>query len=214
MSFSFLAQVPEASGLGYQLLDTLHISGEQAQLSVMLLVWNVEWYDILWLACSSLLALKTMISIWKIFRLARPLQQEKQLDHILIYTNGKLPTFSFLNMLFWDNSLALDAISQKSVLTHELIHIRQKHSWDLLVVEALKVVFWFNPFLYLYHRALKEQHEYLADASATVDISKQDYQHALVSVLFKNLNPGFVHSFNQSQIKKRIQKMNQLKSIH
>ena len=50
-----------------------------------------------------------------------------------------------------------------TVLSHELAHVRQRHSWDVLLVEVLRVLFWFNPFLVFYKKSLQQVHEYLAD---------------------------------------------------
>jgi len=212
VQFSFQENIGTQSSLSYQILETLYISGTQAESAFTLLVWNLAWYDMIWYLASVFLGIRLLWKVGKILQFSKQFQSEKQQGHTLIYTNGQLPTFSFMGLLFWNNALEMDELSKKSVLAHELIHIKQKHSWDLFFVQFLKVIFWMNPFLYFYHKALKEQHEYIADAAATRHIPKQDYQHALVSVLFKNLNLGFVHNFNQSQIKKRIQKMNQMKT--
>lgn len=210
VKFSF---EPASSGtISYQVLEAIHLGGAQAELAFVLFVWNLEWYDVLWFGVSLWVGIRALMGIWKLIRLSNQLKKEKHEDYIMVFTEGKLPTFSFLNYLFWDNSLQMDETSKASVKAHELIHIRQKHSVDLLFVQVLKVCFWFNPFLYFYAKALKEQHEFIVDATVTKNIALKDYQHALVSVLFKNLNPGFVSSFNQSEIKKRIKKMNQLKT--
>ena len=50
-----------------------------------------------------------------------------------------------------------------TVLSHELAHVRQRHSWDILLVEVLRVFFWFNPVLIFYKKSLQQVHEYLAD---------------------------------------------------
>ncbi|WP_373514652.1 TonB family protein, partial [Persicitalea sp.] len=50
-----------------------------------------------------------------------------------------------------------------TVLNHELAHVRQRHSLDVLLMEGLRVVFWFNPILVFYKKSLQQVHEYLAD---------------------------------------------------
>jgi TonB family protein len=54
-----------------------------------------------------------------------------------------------------------------TILSHELVHVRQRHSLDVLLVEVLRVLFWFNPILLFYKKSLQEVHEYLADREAT-----------------------------------------------
>ena len=196
--------------LGYQLIDVFYVNEVGAEQVFSGSSWR--WYAIIWSIISIVIGVNMLVGVIKVIRLSALLKSEQKIGYVLVYTEGKLPTFSFLHYLFWDNTLKMDELSKQSVLEHELIHIRQMHSLDLLFVQVLKVIFWFNPFLYLYAKALKNQHEFIVDYQVTKNITKQDYQHALVSVLFKNLNPDFVHSFNQSQIKKRIEKMNQMKT--
>ena len=53
--------------------------------------------------------------------------------------------------------------AQKQIILHESMHVAYRHSWDLLLVNMVKVVFWFNPLIYLFERSLREVHEYQAD---------------------------------------------------
>ncbi len=67
------------------------------------------------------------------------------------------------------------------ILEHELTHIRQKHSLDVLLVEFVKTIFWFNPVLYFYKHSIQLNHEFLADEGAvTVSESVSDYQSVLL----------------------------------
>ena len=52
---------------------------------------------------------------------------------------------------------------ETELFTHELTHVRQKHTLDVLFIEILKTIFWFNPLLILYKRAIQLNHEFLAD---------------------------------------------------
>ncbi len=53
-----------------------------------------------------------------------------------------------------------------TILNHELVHVQQRHSWDIIFLEVLQVVFWFNPVLIIYKKAIQQIHEYLADEKA------------------------------------------------
>jgi hypothetical protein len=207
--FSFTA---ESDKISTQVLETFYLGGVQVQTAVKYMVWSLEWYEALWLSVFSLTSIYSLFQLFKILRLTHSLKHKKEAGCKVIYTEGKMPTFSFLNYLFWDNSLEMDEVTVESVWKHEIVHIKQKHSLDLLFVQILKNIFWFNPILHLYSNALRQQHEFIADSVVSNTVSKEDYQHALISVLFKNLNPGFVHSFNQCQIKKRIEMMNKMKT--
>lgn len=81
----------------------------------------------------------------------------------IIVEDGLKASFSFLNYIFISKNDYLDKNVRNEILIHELIHVKQKHSADVLFVELLIVFFWFNPALYLYRRAIRLNHEFLAD---------------------------------------------------
>lgn len=122
--------------------------------------------------------------------------------------DGNLP-FSFLRSVFVNPEVFTESELQQ-VLRHERTHIRQRHTWDLLFMEVMRVLQWFNPFIYLYARELSSVHEYLADeAVLSCGFSRRDY----LELLYKQLCVGkFVpvgNSFRHLLTKKRIQMMNQ-----
>ncbi len=91
------------------------------------------------------------------------------------------------------------------VLSHEMVHARQLHSVDLLLSEIICALLWFNPFVFLFKRQIRENHEFLADNAAIGD--RQDlvsYMQALSSELTRIHDPAFASFFKSSTIKKRI----------
>ncbi len=127
---------------------------------------------------------------------------------VLDEPDGNLP-FSFLRSVFVNPEVFTESELQQ-VLRHERTHIRQRHTWDLLFTEAVRVLQWFNPFIYLYARELSSVHEYLADeAVLSCGFSRRDY----LELLYKQLCVGkFVpvgNSFRHLLTKKRILMMNQ-----
>lgn len=127
---------------------------------------------------------------------------------VLAEPDGNIP-FSFLRSVFVNPEVFTDSELQQ-VLAHERAHIRQRHTADLLFLEAVKVLQWFNPLIHLYLRELKSVHEYLADEEVLAQgAAKHDY----LELLYKQLCMGkFVpvgNSFRHFITKKRIQMMNQ-----
>jgi hypothetical protein len=90
----------------------------------------------------------------------------------------------------------------ETISNHEAVHIRQLHSLDILMIEILKIVFWFNPALWLYKMALRETHEFLADEEAK---NKDGYAAFLISYAkhapIRAISNQF---FNSALLKKRI----------
>ena len=100
----------------------------------------------------------------------------------------------------------------ESIIKHELVHIEQKHSWDLLFFEFLRIIFWFNPLVYVYQKRTSELHEFIADATVAKTHRKEQYQ-MLLSQVFQTEEISFVnHFFKSSLIKKRIVMLQKTKS--
>lgn len=99
------------------------------------------------------------------------------------------------------------------ILTHEQEHIRLHHTYDLLLLQAVKTLQWFNPFIWFMAKDLEAVHEYEADeAVLNHGIDAQSYQKLIVIKVVGNRLQPFAHSLNRSSLKKRIIMMKQSKS--
>jgi biopolymer transport protein ExbD len=120
---------------------------------------------------------------------------------------------SFIKTVFLSKKQFKNGEIAEEVLNHEFTHIRQKHSLDILFVEVLKIVFWFNPMLYLYKKAIALNHEYLADeAVLSSGAPIKNYQHMLLQTIEKSTIYSLASSFNFLLTKRRLQMMTQPKS--
>ena len=119
--------------------------------------------------------------------------------------------FSFFNTIYLGEKISEK--NKKNIIAHEKVHIKQKHSLDLVYFELLRIVFWFNPLVYLFQNRLSILHEYMADAGVTKHNSKKQYYQNLLSEVFKTSEISFVSSFyKQSTIKNRIIMLQKSKS--
>ena len=119
--------------------------------------------------------------------------------------------YSFLTRKAVDVSLE----GHEVINHHEDIHLKQLHSLDVLLMELVAIVTWFNPVVYLYKKALKDNHEFLADeAAANYQGDKEKYSMLLLSAAFKVSPQLLANSFfsKQSLIKKRIYMLHKEKS--
>lgn len=96
--------------------------------------------------------------------------------------------------------------NQEVIATHELVHANQWHSADVLLIEAVVIINWFNPVVYLYRFAIKHIHEFIADREALKSgTDKADYALLLLSQTFNTpahqlVNPFFNHSLLKQRI--------------
>ncbi|SFT44666.1 TonB family C-terminal domain-containing protein [Algoriphagus locisalis] len=93
---------------------------------------------------------------------------------------------------------------QQQIILHESVHVRLKHSWDLLLIQFAKIIFWFNPLIYQFEKSLREVHEYQADRGVTSSYSRKEYSGLLLQLITRGQGWHFMNNFNQFQTKKRI----------
>jgi hypothetical protein len=130
----------------------------------------------------------------------------------VVVTDTETAPFSFFNFLFISNADITDHGFER-ILTHEMTHIKQYHSIDLLLMELLTIVQWFNPFVWPYKKSLKETHEYLADHAVIAQGCSRARYQLLIFEQHVGLNMfEFTNNFSQSLIKRRITMMAKIKS--
>ena len=120
---------------------------------------------------------------------------------------------SFGNTIFI-NPAKYDWETYNQILTHEKVHIKQGHTFDLMLAEIVLVLQWFNPFAWLYRKDLESNLEFLTDDSVLHkhNIDFEDYQLSLLKVSVPNLSMNITTNYNQSLLKKRIVMMNSKRS--
>src|SRR5690606_18758620 len=110
--------------------------------------------------------------------------------------------FSFFRSIFLGDQVLEE--DYKSIVQHELVHIRQGHSFDLMFFELIRIIGWFNPLVYVYQSRISELHEFIADAKVAKTHRAEQYQ-LLLSQVFQTRHISFVNPFfKTSLIKKRI----------
>jgi len=92
------------------------------------------------------------------------------------------------------------------------VHIRQRHSFDVLIVELLRAAFWINPVIHLMKSRITEVHEYLADHYATKEIGIEKYSKLLTLQVFKSFDFALSNNFHKSQVVKRIRMLRSARS--
>jgi len=132
-------------------------------------------------------------------------------DFIQINLEGNQLPFSFFNYVCLGNFTSDDKLKDK-ILSHELHHIKSWHSVDVLVVEMIKILFWWNPLIYIFKKFVIENHEFSADAKVVEIFSRKGYCQLLLQTTFPDVNLPLSNPFFQSFIKKRINMMYQKES--
>ena len=125
--------------------------------------WNMS-HLFLWIYILGVLFF-TILFFIKVIKIGSVIVQSKKYREgkfIFVQYEKMLSPFSFFNYIFINKNAYNKEDSDRMVL-HEQIHVQKRHSWDLIFVELVGIVFWFNPILLLYKRSLQIIHEYMAD---------------------------------------------------
>lgn len=165
-----------------------------------------NWSQILLIAyifITLLAFLRMIVSLIKITNLKRKYPVEK-IDSISFYkTNEPGTPFSFFNALFWNNKIELHSPKGQQIFRHEIFHIRQLHTVDVLFLEMVSALFWINPFFHLIKKETKAIHEFLADEFAIQSSDKWQYAELLLMQALQTQH-SIVNPFFHNQIKRRI----------
>jgi TonB family protein len=121
---------------------------------------------------------------------------------------GMRTPFSFFRWIVLDTTLYTDT-ELREILRHEETHVREGHSFDILLAELLCVVCWFNPFAWFLKREIQLNLEFLADRSVLASgYEAEHYQFHLLRLTYHKAAAKMVNNFNVSLLKKRIFMMN------
>ena len=144
---------------------------------------------------------------WGIFKLIKEIEFSEKIkqDHYqFILKQNKFTPYSFWNAIFLNKSDFLEGKIDYKIILHEKAHVNQKHSIDVIFIEIMLCVFWFNPAFYFYRKAIVTNHEFLAD-EAVLSQNKDiiSYQKLILDELISE-KILFTHPFNLHNTKKRI----------
>ena len=133
-----------------------------------------------------------------------PTQKSNGIFHVLLKTATTPHTF--FNYVFLNKYKFEHHEIPETVLLHEYTHAKEKHSIDVLLLEILQIVFWFNPLLYFIKQSVKLNHEFLADrAVLNAGAETSNYQNTLLTYAVPQFSTaiGMANAINYSSLKKR-----------
>ena len=170
------------------------------------LFW-IYWFGVAVFALSFLY--QVVLLMWRAWR--NPSIQDG--PYRIVEISGDKAPCSFANYIFI-NPEKYDWETYNQILLHEKIHIREKHTVDILVAELVLIFQWFNPFAWIYRREIESNLEFLTDdrLMQKEKVDKQSYQLSLMKVSAPHFPLSLTTNYNQSILKKRIAMMNTKRS--
>lgn len=153
------------------------------------------------------MACRLLFLVWHIIALKRQINnglcRTDSYGNTIVLKRGDIPPFSFFRYIV----MSVDDYEKYRtyMLPHEQEHIRQKHSYDLLLLEVVRIFQWFNPFVWLLADELKAVHEYAVDeAILHTGIDAKQYQKIIVTKATRNRLQPFANHLRHGSLKQRI----------
>ncbi len=162
------------------------------------ITFSVVW---IWYVGTLVFGCVLFLKLYKIWRYKQSNNSVQKSGYSITTLKNSEDAFSFLKSIFLGDKI--ENTQKESILKHEKVHVEEKHTIDLLWFELLRIVFWFNPLVYIYQKRITEVHEFIADKSASKQ--QKNYYENLLAKTFNIAQFSLVNQFySSSLIKKRI----------
>lgn len=170
----------------------------------------VNYYVLIYIIVAVILTAGFTIRIIQLIRLSKKGKHTQVTNFKIIEIDEDDQAFSFFNYLFIGKKLT----NSDTVIRHEIVHIEQRHSLDIIYLELLKIICWFNPFIYLLKYSIKEIHEFIADSRVSATGEDVDaYTDFLISNAYGLTEVSLANNFfNKNLLKTRIIMLHQKRS--
>ncbi len=172
---------------------------------------QINYYQILIYTLGIIYALVAIVLIFRFIKNLYSFYKNIKYNQIQIVNDQKIVLVkesilphSFWNAIFINNDEFENGKIPSELMAHEEAHIKQKHSLDVLFIEVLQILFWFNPLIILYKKAIKLNHEFLADQAVNEQFeSVSAYQSLLLDIAYNKTNIALASNINYLITKKR-----------
>lgn len=205
MAIPMYIEVPLTPSTGLVVMATTTQHSSEAFNTTSLFIWMYPVGVCLFLG-------RFIVQLFSLIALISKHDKKKIDGYILIETAQKTTPFSFFNWIVY-NPTQFDAQERYLILHHEKIHAAQKHSIDVLIMDLTTALFWCNPIIWLYRKAVKQNLEFIADHNTQKQSRcEKRYQKLLLKTSVCEKKLISINTFYNSTIKKRIVMLHKSKS--
>jgi TonB-dependent SusC/RagA subfamily outer membrane receptor len=163
-----------------------------------------QWISILYSLISVSVLIIFILTLIKIYSIIKSHSVMSFDDIKFVNTEEKNAPFSFLNYVFWNRQIDLNSASGEQIFQHELVHVREKHSFDKLFTQVVLIVFWCNPSFWLIRRELKMIHEFIADKKSVGQSDAHAFAAMILHAAYPQHYSHLTNQFFSSSIKRRL----------
>lgn len=170
-----------------------------------------DWAVAILILGSLVLLVRFLIRFYSFRKMKAKAQLISGQDTMIYQLDEPITPFSFGNAIFINTEMH-SGEDLEEIIRHEFVHVKQKHTIDIMWCELLCMLNWFNPFVWMLRHNVKQNLEFIADNKVLQSgLDRKEYQYLLLKVM-GNRQFAFTNHFNFSSLKKRIAMMNTIKS--
>jgi TonB family protein len=196
----------------YVLLDAVTVGATQIEQTFTQNLSALEYMTVIYITGAAIFTLRFIFQLGQLLWLVYQYGITRHEGMQVVFVDSNYSPFSFFNLIFI-NRKEMNQENIREIIAHEQVHIRQKHSLDLILLELLTIVQWFNPVIWFYRTSVKSLHEYLADEGVLISgFNPVSYQQALVNQTMGIQVNDLTNNFNHSLLTKRFIMMTKTKS--
>ena len=200
------------SGNSNNILEPLVINADLVPISSVHASNKLSVLAIIYIGGTTYFGLRFFSSISRIFYLYYRFPKCKFNGFKAVILDTDQAAFTFFNLLFISRS-DYESGDSKEVIVHEKAHRDEYHSVDIVLLEIMTIIQWFNPFLWAFRLSLKSEHEFIADNKVLKNgFDKIQYQKLLFEKASGITSLNLTNHFNHSLLKKRLKIMSTPKS--
>lgn len=196
----------------YVLLDAVTISSSKIEQTFTQNRSALEYFIIVYFTGVSIFGARFIFQIGQLLWIVNKYGITRHEGMRVVFVDSNYSPFSFFNIIFI-NRKEMNQENIGEIIAHEQVHVRQNHSIDLILLEFLTIVQWFNPVIWFYRTSVKSVHEYLADEGVLQSgYNPVSYQQALLGQTLGIQVNDLTNNFNHSLLTKRFIMMTKNKS--
>jgi TonB family protein len=192
-------------------LDPVIITPERISHATSYLHSGIQAGWIIYFTGVTIFLVRFLFQLFQLMLIVRRHKITRKAGINLVFMDRGYAPFSFFNYIFFHPRE--DDPGSESILRHEEIHVMQRHSVDLIIMELLVIVQWFNPFAWFINHSVKTVHEFLADEGAIRNgCARKEYQELLLKHVQGIQVNTISNNFNFSLLKTRFIMMTRSRS--
>ena len=178
-------------------METIYIQNHRS-------MTTAQWLSIVYTGISAFILAAVIRSFFKIYFIIRrhKVQLVNQIRFVVTHERGT--PFSFFRYIFWNGKIDINTPTGQQIFQHELVHVKEAHTFDKLFLQVILILFWCNPFFWLIRRELQLIHEFIADKKAVHQHDTAAFAAMILQAAYPHQFSNITNQFSQSSIKRRL----------